>query len=45
MTTHVVFGHDIGYETLPPQMLGDRKATMGSSNVDNAIHHKQISFS
>ena len=44
MTTHVVFGHGIGYETLPPQMLGDRKAIMEvRSNVDNVTHRKQIS--
>jgi hypothetical protein len=39
------FGHGVGYETLPPQMLGDRKVAMEvNSNVDNATGRKQITF-
>lgn len=41
-----VFGHGVGSETLPPQMLGDRKVAMEvSSTVDNATSRKQIVFS
>lgn len=41
-----VFGHGVGYETLPPQMLGDRKVAMEvNSNVDNVTGRKQIIFS
>lgn len=40
------FGHGVGYETLPPQMLGDRKVAMEvNSDVDNATGRKQITFS
>lgn len=40
------FGHGLGYETLPPQMLGDRKVAMEvSSTVDNATSRKQVTFS
>ncbi|HXW01969.1 MAG TPA: peptidase, partial [Candidatus Nitrosotenuis sp.] len=40
------FGHGLGFETLPPQMLGDRKVAMEiSSTVDNATNRKQIVFS
>ncbi|HEY8109781.1 MAG TPA: peptidase [Candidatus Nitrosotenuis sp.] len=46
VSTHNVFGHGVGFETLPPKMLGDRKVTMEiSSNVDNATNRKQITFS
>jgi len=39
-------GHGVGYETLPPQMLGDRKVAMEvSSVVDNATSKKEITFS
>ena len=41
-----VFGHGVGYEILPPQMLGDRKVAMEvGSTVDNATNRKQIVFS
>lgn len=44
--THAAFGHGVGFETLAPKMLGDRKVTMEvSSNVDNATNRKQITFS
>jgi len=40
------YGHGIGYETLPPQMLGDRQVAMEvSSTVDNSTGKKQIIFS
>ncbi len=40
------FGHGLGFETLPPQMLGDRKVAMEViSTVDNATSRKQIVFS
>jgi hypothetical protein len=43
---NVAFGHGVGYETLPPQMLGDRKVAMEvNSSVDNATGRKQITFS
>lgn len=39
------FGHGIGYETLPPQMLEGRMVAMEvNSNVDNATGRKQITF-
>ncbi|WP_268543071.1 hypothetical protein [Candidatus Nitrosotenuis cloacae] len=41
-----VFGHGVGSETLPPQMLGDRKVAMEvSSIVDNATNRKDVTFS
>ena len=44
--THDAYGHGVGFETLPPKMMGDRKVTMEiSSNVDNATNRKQVSFS
>ncbi|MEM4391839.1 MAG: hypothetical protein QXG67_03520, partial [Candidatus Nitrosotenuis sp.] len=40
------YGHGIGYETLPPQMLGMRQVAMEvSSTVDNSTNSKQIKFS
>ncbi|HXG73403.1 MAG TPA: hypothetical protein VNK44_01105 [Candidatus Nitrosotenuis sp.] len=43
---NAAFGHGVGYETLPPQMLGDRKVAMEvNSSVDNATGRKQITFS
>ncbi|MGQ0772464.1 MAG: hypothetical protein ACT4NT_06820 [Nitrososphaerota archaeon] len=40
------FGHGVGYETLPAQMLGDRKVAMEvNSIVDNATSKRQITFS
>lgn len=40
------YGHGIGYETLPPQMLGARQVAMEvSSTVDNSTNSKQIKFS
>jgi hypothetical protein len=42
----MAFGHGLGFETLPPQMLGDRKVAMEvNSTIDNATHRKQIVFS
>jgi hypothetical protein len=48
LTSGVLFayGHGIGYETLPPQMLGARQVAMEvSSTVDNSTNSKQIKFS
>lgn len=46
ITVNGAFGHGVGYETLLPQMLGDRKVAMEvNSNVDNATGRKQITFS
>lgn len=46
MSSHNAFGHGVGFETLPPKMMGDRKVTMEiSSNVDNATNRRQITFS
>lgn len=40
------YGHGIGYETLPPQMLGGRSVAMEvSSNVDETTKTKDIKFS
>ncbi len=40
------FGHGVGYETLPAQMLGDRKVAMEvNSVVDNATSKREITFS
>ena len=40
------FGHGVGYETLPAQMLGDRKVAMEvNSIVDNATSKRQVTFS
>jgi hypothetical protein len=42
----LAYGHGIGYETLPPQMLGARQVAMEvSSTVDNSTNSKQIKFS
>jgi hypothetical protein len=42
----VAFGHGVGYETLPPQMLGNRKVAMEvSSTINNATNQKQVNFS
>lgn len=36
------FGHGVGYETLPAQMLGDRKVAMEvNSIVDNATRQME----
>lgn len=41
----LAYGHGIGYETLPPQMLGSRQVAMEvSSTVDNSTNSKQIKF-
>jgi len=46
MSAHSAFGHGVGFETLPPKMLGDRKVAMEvSSNVDNSTHRRQVTFS
>ena len=37
VSTHYASGHGVGFETLPPQMLGDRKVAMEVSSVlDNS---------
>lgn len=39
-------GHGVGSETLPPQMMGNKKVAMEvTSNADNATSRKQITFS
>lgn len=46
LAVSTAYGHGIGYETLPPQMLGDRKVAMEvSSIVENSTNSKQITFS
>ncbi|WP_177316535.1 hypothetical protein [Candidatus Nitrosotenuis chungbukensis] len=46
MSAHNASGHGVGFETLPPKMMGDRKVTMEiSSNVDNATNRRQVTFS
>ena len=46
ISSHAAFGHGVGFETLPPKMLGDRKVAMEvSSNVDNSTNRRQITFS
>lgn len=41
----LAYGHGIGYETLPPQMLGSRSVAMEvSSTIDNATNSKEIKF-
>ncbi|HSA97576.1 MAG TPA: hypothetical protein VLF17_00660 [Candidatus Nitrosotenuis sp.] len=46
MSAHAAFGHGVGFETLPPKMLGDRKVAMEvSSSVDNSTHRRQVTFS
>ncbi len=43
---HAAFGHGVGFETLPPQMLGDKKVAMEvSSIVDNSTGRRQVTFS
>lgn len=40
------YGHGIGYETLPPQMLGGREVAMEvSSTFDNSTGKKQVTMS
>ncbi|TBR26531.1 MAG: peptidase [Candidatus Nitrosotenuis sp.] len=46
MSAHSAFGHGVGFETLPPKMLGDRKVAMEvSSTVDNSTNRRQVTFS
>lgn len=46
IVTHNASGHGVGFETLPPIMMGDKKVTMEiSSNVDNATNRRQVIFS
>ena len=46
MSAHSAFGHGVGFETLPPKMLGDRKVAMEvSSTVDNSTNSRQVTFS
>ena len=46
ISAHAAFGHGVGFETLPPKMLGDKKVTMEvSSNVDNSTNRRQVTFS
>ncbi len=46
MPAHSAFGHGVGFETLPPKMLGDRKVAMEvSSTVDNSTNRRQVTFS
>ncbi|WKT57674.1 hypothetical protein QVH35_10135 [Candidatus Nitrosotenuis chungbukensis] len=46
MSAHNASGHGVGFETLPPKMMGDRKVTMEiASNVDNATNRRQVTFS
>lgn len=45
-SAHLAFGHGVGFETLPPKMLGDRKVAMEvSSTVDNSTNRRQVTFS
>lgn len=46
ITAPSAFGHGLGFEILPPQMMGDRKVAMEvKSTIDNATHRKQVTFS
>ncbi|TBR11886.1 MAG: hypothetical protein EPO62_01105 [Candidatus Nitrosotenuis sp.] len=46
MSSHSALGHGVGFETLPPKMLGDRKVAMEvSSVVDNSTNSRKVTFS